>query len=41
MTFLTDQVIAYVTFVLPIWEPLLVVDVLALIVLIFVERLDL
>ena len=40
MTFLTDQVIAYVTFVLPIWEPLLVVDVLALIVLIFVERLD-
>lgn len=40
MTFLTDQVIAYVTFVLPIWVPLLVVDVLALIVLIFVERLD-
>ncbi len=40
MTFLTDQVIAYVTFVLPIWVPLLIVDVLALIILIFIERLD-
>ena len=40
MTFLTDQVIAYVTFVLPIWVPLLIVDVLALVVMIFVERLD-
>ena len=40
MTFLTDQVIAYVTFVLPIWPQLLVVDLAALAVMIFWERLD-